>query len=262
MQAMIFAAGLGTRLRPLTNDRPKAMVEINGKPLLEHLIHKLIASGVDHIVINTHHFANQITDFVNNNDFGIRIDISHETELLDTGGGIKHALPYFSPDEPILVHNTDIVSTLNLRNIWQQHISSAHPIGATLGVNERDTSRYLLFDTRQNLCGWTNIQTRQVRTPLYADCRPIDTEQARAVLNPEACRRQAFSGIHIISPELFHELAHYPQTVFSIIDFYLSVCNRIALKPYLIPADCAWVDCGKPDSLNIAAQILTLQNRE
>ena len=154
MKAMIFAAGLGTRLKPLTDHMPKALVPVAGKPMLEHVIEKLKASGFNEIVINVHHFGNQIIDFLKEKDnFGIQIWISDETEeLLDTGGGIKKAAHFF--DEPFLVHNADILSNVNLKDLYEFHQASKND--ATLLVSPRKTVRYLLFNEENRLCGWVN----------------------------------------------------------------------------------------------------------
>ena len=161
MKAMIFAAGLGTRLKPLTDHMPKALVPVAGKPMLEHVIEKLKATGFDEIVINVHHFAQQIIDFLKaNNNFGIKIWISDETEeLLDTGGGIKKTAHFF--DEPFLVHNADILSNVDLKALYDYHLTSGND--ATLLVSSRKTVRYLLFDDANRLCGWINKETLQTK---------------------------------------------------------------------------------------------------
>ena len=153
---MIFAAGLGTRLKPLTDDRPKAMVEVNGKPLIQHIIEKLTANGFDEIIVNVHHFAEQIIDFLHeNNNFGIRIEISDERGmLLETGGGIKKAAHFFDDGKPFLVHNVDIFSNADLRELYNHHIESSS--AATLLVSDRKSSRNLLFNDDMRLCGWQN----------------------------------------------------------------------------------------------------------
>lgn len=156
MRAMIFAAGLGTRLKPLTDTMPKAIVPVAGKPMLEHVITKLKSSGFDDIIINIHHFGEQIIDFLQaNNNFGVNIRISDEREmLLDTGGGIKRALELFPTDEPVLIHNVDILSDVDLNALYGFHLRSGND--ATLMVSERKTSRYLIFDKEDRLCGWIN----------------------------------------------------------------------------------------------------------
>ena len=206
-QAMIFAAGLGTRLKPLTDTMPKAMVRVGGQPLIWHVIQKLKQSGYERIVVNVHHFAEQITDYLKANDnFGLDIRISDETSLLlETGGGIKKALPLFDPSEPILIHNVDILSNLDL---------NALPMDAPLlVVSERKTKRYLMFDNDMRLHGWTNIETGELKGPIsqFSD------------LNSQL-RKLAFSGIHVFHPSLAPLLDEWPER-FPIMDFYLKACG-------------------------------------
>ena len=238
MNAMIFAAGLGTRLRPLTNDRPKALVEVNGKPLLEHNIMKLKEAGFDRIVVNIHHFGEQIIEFLKSHDnFGIDIRVSDERQqLLDTGGGIKHAIPIFDQNQPILIHNVDIISDIDVRELYAKHLAweTASPLGATLAVHQRKTSRYLQFADDMRLCGWTNVKTGEVKGELG-----------------EAF---AFAGIHVVDPSLLPYLLAQDADVFSIIDFYLKVCNEIAIAGADVTGR-EWVDCGKPEALAKAAQL-------
>jgi NDP-sugar pyrophosphorylase family protein len=159
MKALIFAAGLGTRLRPMTDDRPKAMVEIAGKPMLQHVIERVAAAGFDDITINIHHYGQMIIDFVESHDnFGLNLHISDERGLLlDTGGGILKARQWLDGDEPFLVHNTDIITTLDLKAFYDYHVE--HDALATILVKERKTQRYFLFDENDRLCGWTNKAT-------------------------------------------------------------------------------------------------------
>jgi NDP-sugar pyrophosphorylase family protein len=242
MNAMIFAAGLGTRLRPLTNDRPKALVEVNGKTLLEHNIVKLKEAGFDRIVVNIHHFGEQIIEFLNAHDnFGIDIRVSDERQqLLDTGGGIKHAIPLFDQTQPILIHNVDIISDIDVRELYAKHLDSsmsqkgASPLGATLAVHQRKTSRYLQFADNMHLCGWTNVKTGEVKG--------------------ERGEPFAFAGIHVVDPNLLPYLQVQAEDVFSIIDFYLKVCNQIAIAGSDVTGR-EWVDCGKPEALAKAAQL-------
>ena len=241
MNAMIFAAGLGTRLRPLTNDRPKALVEVAGKTLLEHNILKLRAAGCRHMVVNVHHYGEQIISFLSGHDnFGIDIRVSDErAQLLDTGGGIKHAIPLFADDAPVLVHNVDIISDIDVRELYQQHLQHkaqlTEPLGATLAVSQRQTSRYLMFDHRDMLCGWTNVSTGEVKG--------------------REGRKSAFAGIHVVDPALYPSLLRQEADAFSIISFYLSVCDEIALAAHDVTG-AAWVDCGKPETLMQAAALL------
>lgn len=239
MQAMIFAAGLGTRLKPLTDTMPKALVPVGGEPLLRHVVELLKAANAERVVVNVHHFAGQIVDYLSeHSNFGLDIRISDESEcLLDTGGGIKKARALFAADRPILIHNVDILSNVNLRAFHDLH--ARHD--ATLLVSERQTTRYLLFSADMRLVGWTNVATGEVRSP-YPDLRV------------EECRRYAFSGIHLFSPRLFPLMDAFPDK-FGIIDFYLDVCARADIRGYLKP-DLKLMDVGKLDTLAHADDFL------
>lgn len=237
MKALIFAAGLGTRLKPLTDNRPKALVEVKGEPLLAHVLHKLARSGYTEVVINVHHFGEQIIDYVATHPIeGMTIRISDErNELLDTGGGIRQAGTLFAQDgAPFLIHNVDIFSNLDLKEFYTAHLTTE---GATLLVSERKTSRYLLFRPSDNrLVGWTNVQTGEVKSP-YPNLRVED------------CRMYAFAGIHLFSPSLLPLMADWPQR-FSIIDFYLSVADKVPIIG--VPkADLQLIDVGKPETLKL-----------
>ena len=236
---MIFAAGLGTRLKPLTDHMPKALVPVAGKPMLEHVILKLIASGFDEIVINVHHFAEQIIDFLKEkNNFGIKIWISDETEeLLDTGGGIKKASSLLN--EPFLVHNADILSNVDLKALYDFHIVSEND--ATLLVSPRKTIRYLLFDQTNRLCGWINKDTLQTKPEGF-------------IYQPDEQQEYAFGGIHIISPSLFKYMEGWTGK-FSIMDFYLQTCQKARLGGYA-KEDLQLIDIGKPDTLAKAEEFL------
>ena len=320
MKAMIFAAGLGTRLKPLTDTMPKALVPICGQPLLYHVIDKLVKAGYDHIVVNVHHFPDQIIDFLKAHDFGVRTDVSDERDYLrETGGGIRYAQPLLTdfstppsaplemtgegpsaslgmtegpacrPDgvplsfrpsgvplsfrpseaplafrpseaplsfrpseasgeifrkEPFLVHNVDIVSNLDLKWFREQHQAGAL---ATLVVSERKTQRYFLFDEENRLRGWTNLATGEVRSP-YKD------------IDPERCRKLAFSGIHLISPEIFNAFERLQMgDRFSIVDFFLKACAEYPIYG-VVPPEFTMVDVGKfatlPEAESICADIL------
>ena len=230
---MIFAAGLGTRLKPLTDHMPKALVPVAGKPMLEHVIGKLKSAGFDEIVINVHHFAHQIIDFLKAKDnFGIQIWISDESEeLLDTGGGIKKAAPYF--DEPFLVHNADILSNIDLKAMYNYHLTSSND--ATLLVSPRKTVRYLLFDEGNRLQGWVNKDTLQTKPEGF-------------VYHPEVQKEYAFGGIHVISPTLFKYMGDGWTGKFSIMDFYLKTCHEAQLGGY-VKEDLQLIDIGKLDTL-------------
>lgn len=240
MKALIFAAGLGTRLKPLTDNRPKALVEVKGEPLLAHVLHKLARSGYTEVVINVHHFGEQIIDYVATHPIeGMTIRISDErAELLDTGGGIRQAGTRFTQDgAPFLIHNVDIFSNLDLKEFYTAHPTTE---GATLLVSERKTSRYLLFRPSDNrLVGWTNVQTGEVKSP-YPNLRVED------------CRMYAFAGIHLFSPSLLPLMADWPQR-FSIIDFYLSVADKVPIIG-MPKADLQLIDVGKPETLKLVEE--------
>ena len=236
MNAFIFAAGLGTRLKPLTDTMPKALVPVGGKPLLAHVIEKLKAAGCKKIVINIHHFGEMIIDYVKeNNSFGIDIVFSDERQmLLETGGAIKHAVDLLG-DEPFLIHNVDIMSNVDLRALWSEHINSGS--AATLLVSKRNSSRALLFNEDGNLTAWTNKNTGEVKSP-YEN---VDI----------ACLEEfAFSGIHVFSPQLFKYFGEYPEK-FSIIDFYLNTCKAEKIKAFT-QEGLQLLDVGKLDSLEKA----------
>lgn len=234
MKAMIFAAGLGARLKPLTNNTPKALIPIAGKPMLEHVILKLKAAGFDQIVINIHHLGQQILDFLAaNNQFGIQIYISDEQDyLLDTGGGIKKAARFLQGNEPFLIHNVDIISNVDLQALYNSHVKSDSL--ATLLVSQRNTSRYLLFNQENKLCGWRNHETGEVKSyyPYF---------------NPEQYNEYAFGGIHVISPDIFNWMEEWTGK-FSIINFYLSICARTTIQGYLAE-NLRLLDIGKPETL-------------
>lgn len=232
MQAMVFAAGLGTRLRPLTDTMPKAMVSVGGQPLLRRVLARLAEAGAGRVVVNVHHFASQITAYLAaNGNFGMDICISDETDLLlDTGGGLRKAAPLFSTSSPILIHNVDIMSNVSLAGFY----ASAVTADATLLVSERPTSRYLLFADDMRLVGWTNVDTGEVRSPY-------------PWLDPLRCRRYAFSGIHVFSPRLFPLMQGFPKK-FGIIDFYLKTCAEADIRGCLKPG-LRLLDVGKLTSL-------------
>ena len=252
---MIFAAGLGTRLKPLTDTMPKALVRVGGEPLIKRVIMNLAAAGVDRIVVNVHHFAEQIIDYLKDNDnFGLDIRISDETAgLLETGGGIKKAASLFDPAAPILIHNVDILSNVNLSEFYQiasrseegrvksEESNCCDAVDAVLLVSWRKTKRYLLFDDDMKLVGWTNIETGEVRSP-YPD------------LDPKKCRMYAFAGIHALSPRLLKMMDEFPDR-FGIIDFYLKACATHNIKGY-VKDDLKLMDIGKLDTLVQAEEFL------
>ena len=242
MKAMIFAAGLGTRLKPITDTMPKALVPVCGQPLLYHVVRKLVAAGYDDLVVNVHHFPDQIIHYLHSHDFGARIAVSDERDYLrETGGGIRYAasllldasIPPGMKEEPFLVHNVDIVSNLDLGWLREQHRPDAL---ATVVVSERKTQRYFLFDDDGRMKGWTNIATGEVRSP-YPD------------IDPDLCRKLAFAGIHLMSPAVFDAFDRYGfGDRFSIVDFYLRACADQPIYA-AVPPDFTLVDVGKFDTL-------------
>lgn len=239
--AMILAAGLGTRLQSLTHDRPKALVELNGKPLLQHCIDDLTENGFHHIVINVHHFGEQIIDFVNSHHFDAEIEISDERELLmDTGGGIIKATPLFKDSKAVLVHNVDIISNVNLGELATQFIDSKDD--AWLLTQNRETNRKLLFRDDDQLIGWCNKANGSFKW-VYDSFGQY--------------QEMAFSGLHLFRSDLFAEFECKPQ---SVIDLYLKLArqNRIISKP--IQPD-YWFDLGKPEQLQTAETFLKTQTK-
>lgn len=241
MQGMIFAAGIGSRLKPFTDHHPKALVEVGGQPMLERVIRNMENAGIRHIVINVHHFAQQIIDYISSNDWNADIRISDETTLLaDTGGGIGKAAPLLLPDEPVLLHNADIYTDLNLREFISDYNST--DFDALLAVSARNSSRMLFFDNSMMLKGWQNLKTGETRPDGFA---PATNHTPLA-----------FSGIHIISPKIVRmlEVMAKQMLVFSITPFYVANANQLNIKGLRIPEDTAWFDVGKPETLAAARQ--------
>lgn len=236
MKAMIFAAGLGTRLKPLTEHMPKAMVPVAGTPMLERVIVKLKNAGFTEIAVNVHHFGQQIIDFLQaRQNFGITIHVSDERgELLDTGGGIKKARPFLDGNEPFLVHNADILSEIDLNAFYQTHLKN--DAEATLLVSQRNTTRYLLWDENYQLNGWINKSTGEVKPE-------------GLVYQEGSLKELAFGGIHVISPSIFRYMEDERWNgKFSIIPFYLSICNEARIQGFSLQ-DVKWFDIGKPETL-------------
>nr|WP_319569687.1 nucleotidyltransferase family protein [uncultured Draconibacterium sp.] len=237
MQAMLFAAGLGTRLKEETSDKPKAMVEVGGKPLLQHAIEKLSAGEASRIVVNVHHFAPQVIDFINSRNWDVPVLISDESnKLLETGGGLKFASHLFAPDEPILIYNVDILSNINLQDVIVQHTQS-NAI-ASLVVRQRETQRYFKFDAEQNLVGWINKKTGETKIS-----RPENFKEATEL---------AFSGIHIVEPQIFDFMPEVDR--FSIVQVYLELAKTKSIKGYFDTSE-LWMDVGKPAQLEEARRI-------
>jgi NDP-sugar pyrophosphorylase family protein len=242
MRAMILAAGLGTRLRPLTDDRPKALVEVGGRTLLEITLSRLRSFGIHDVIINAHHFAEMIHDYLKaNENFGMHIEVSHEAVLLDTGGGLKKASHFFRGDfstfeEPFILHNVDVISTIDLRRMMESH-AQTHAL-ATLAVQERETSRYLLFDEKLQLCG-----------------RRSGSDQKSEMVRPSATAKAlAFCGVHVISPRIFGMMTE--EGAFSIITSYLRLAGS-GERICAFPADeYYWRDLGRPEHVQQAARDL------
>lgn len=246
MKSMIFAAGLGTRLKPMTDSMPKALVPVCGRPLIEHVSRKLKASGIDEAVVNVHHFADMIEDWIGSQDIMPMKTSDERDKLLETGGGILNARRHLEGCGTFLVHNVDIISDLDIPWLASQVRPDAM---ATLLVSNRKTSRYLLFDPEtMRLVGWTNVSTSQVKSP-YPD------------IDPHKCLKLAFSGIHIMSEKVFEVMDGYvlekglktddSAPSFPIMDFYLSVCDKHGIYG-VVAEDLHLVDVGKLDTLELA----------
>lgn len=249
MRAMIFAAGYGTRLKPFTDFHPKALAPLDGDAMLGIVIKNLRRYGVDEVVINVHHFGNQIIEYLReHHNFGIDIHISDETDrLLDTGGGVLAAERWLGRDgEPFIVHNVDVLTDVDFSEMVR-YASRSQSI-ATLLVAERDTSRYLLFDDSGRMMGWTNVAT--------ASFRP------ESIARAESLRRLAFGGVHVISPDIFPLLRTYAANLadmqslpadmiptFSITDFYIDACGNHPVYGFMPAGDFSWFDVGRPSSL-------------
>lgn len=282
MKAMIFAAGLGTRLKPLTDTMPKALVPVAGKPLLEHVLLKLKANGFDDVVINVHHFADMIEEWCAAHPIeGMKVSFSDERqELLETGGGIRHAAPLLkeglakssfsifggkgqSASSRFLIHNVDILSNVDLQAFWQAGEGS----DATLLVSERETQRYLIFNHEMRLVGWTNIKTGEVKSP-FPEVHEAFNPDFVGTVNSVTARLEpyefvpsrhsfslyAFAGIHQMDTSMLPLMDRYPDK-FSIIDFYLEQCRHCVIRGFIQP-DLRLMDVGKIDTLDQAEQFL------
>ncbi len=235
----MFAAGLGTRLRPLTDTLPKALVPVGGKPMLAHVLQRLKFFGFEDVMINVHHFADQIVHYLDaQQNFGMNLHISHERELLlDTGGGLKQAADFFDDGQPFLVHNVDILTDLDLAAFYQAHLQSQAL--ATLAMKHRPGSRFLLFDQDATLCGWKNTVTGEIK---------IARATPDAKLAP-----LAFSGIHVINPGIFALMPSQP--VFSMTQFYLELAATHLIKAFRHDQS-FWIDLGKKEALADAEHFL------
>ena len=237
MKAMIFAAGLGTRLQNETITKPKALVEIGGKPLLQRAIEKLKKEFISEIVVNVHHFSDLVISFIKEKDFGIPVHISDETEnLLDTGGGLKKAARFFVGAEPVLVYNVDIISNMNFSQLIAEHRKSGALV--TLVVRNRKTQRYFKFDAEKRLVGWINRKTGETK---------VSNSE-----NFDKAIEMAYSGIHIFNPEIFPLM---PETDhFSVADFYLELAKTQKIMGFYDDSD-LWMDVGKPEQLMEARKL-------
>ena len=238
MVGMIFAAGLGTRLKPLTDTMPKALVPLGGKPLIQWQVEKLRDAGITHIVVNVHHFADQIIDAIKaHNSWGCDIRISDERDqLLDTGGGLRKAyldgLFAGYEEEPVLACNVDILSTIDLQALTTNPRVLSRKT-STLVVSARNTQRYLCFDEQDRLCGWTNIATGEIKG--------------------QDGRHLAFSGMQVLTPDVLRRLNEMPEEKFSLIPFYLHIMQQVPLQAY-VPSDYKMMDVGKIEQIAEAEQ--------
>ncbi|MBS4014252.1 MAG: nucleotidyltransferase family protein [Bacteroidetes bacterium] len=237
MKALILAAGLGTRLKPLTDNKPKALVELGGKTLLEHAIEKLVESGVSDIIINVHHFHEMMKSFIGNLSYnGISLSISDEKELLlDTGGGLWKAKSFFNDGKPFLLYNVDIISDIDLKGLCSSHIKNKAL--ATLAVTERKAVRTFLWDSNK-LCGWRNNNTGEEILSYKTEKEPL---------------QMAFSGIHCINPEIFK--LYNAEGVFSIKDVYLKIAKEFKIAPFIHDAN-NWFDTGTIENLSKAEKYI------
>jgi MurNAc alpha-1-phosphate uridylyltransferase len=236
MKAMILAAGYGTRLKPITNNIPKALVEVNNITLLENAINTITKFGFEDVVINIHHFAEKMKNFINKNTFPAKISISDESKRsLDIGGGLKN-VSWFFDNEPFLLFNVDVVSDINLSKMMEFHKSSEALV--TLACRKRKSSRYLLFDEDNKLVGWRNDKNGEEKL-----VRESDT----------SFKQTAFSGIHIIEPKIFELMPK--KNKFSIIELYLNLANDYWLQSY-DHSDSQWIDAGKKQGLIQAREII------
>ena len=236
MKAMILAAGLGTRLKPLTDSIPKALIKIKGKTLLGIALNKLIKSGFNNIIINVHHHSEQIIQFLDKNKFNADITISDETDkLLDTGGGLKKAKLFFDDNSPFLVYNVDIISNLDLKKLYTFHTETLAI--ATLVVRKRESGRYLLFNSKNILCGWRNAKSGETKL----------------IRSDKLQYEFAFSGIQVLDPEILSLMPD--DNVFSLIDLYLNVGSKHNISAF-IDDESYWLDVGNPENLKAAESII------
>ena len=235
MKGFILAAGLGTRLKPWTDSHPKALVPVGGIPMLERVVDKFLQAGISDITVNCFHFADQIKDFIASKGWNINI-VDESPELLETGGAILNASRFLEGDEPILVHNVDILSNANFNNLERDHLQ--YESMATLLISNRESSRKLIFDKELRLKGWHNLTTGKYRPPNISETG--------------VCNEYAFSGIYVVSPSIIKEMRNRGwHGRFSIMDFFLTSLDSLYYKGHLKP-DLQLIDIGKPDSLKRA----------
>ncbi len=238
MKAMILAAGLGTRLKPWTNHHPKALAVVNGKSLLQRNIEYLKQFGISEVIVNVHHFPDQIFDAINiNKGWGSKIFISDETnEVLETGGGLLKAAGFFTEKEPFVLINVDILTNLDLRVLFNYHKQNS-PL-ATLATTNRETSRYFIFNRDNNLCGWRNIKTGDEKTGL----KPLVGDEVQ----------KAFSGVHVINPQIFSLINQKGK--FSMVEVYLGLMEQHRIKSF-DHSSTLFIDVGKPESILKAEEV-------
>lgn len=238
-QAMIFAAGLGTRLQPLTDRMPKALVEVNGLPMLDRVIGNLIRNGYEYIVVNVHHFADSIISHIKQNKYEAEIVISDERDLLlDTGGGVRKAIGLIDAESPLLIHNADILTDIDL-SLMSDSLGGNDAL--LLCSDRRKSSRYLLFDSDRRMHGWINEKTGEVRPD---------------GIRPASLQKMAFGGIHIVGPNVLYALKSRieDRTPYSIIPFYIDVCDKLKIKAYSPASEYQWYDIGSIEKLNQAKE--------
>jgi len=239
MQAILLAAGLGTRLQPLTNDRPKALVQCGEKTLLDHAIGYLITQGISYVIVNVHHFGDQIIDHISRRSYPVPVVVSDERELLmDTGGALVSALPLMNDEREILIFNTDVLTNLELRGMYRKHEEEG--LDATLLVEDRESSRKLAFSEKGLLTGWKNYKTGETIG---------DIQEESAMM--------AFGGIHIISLDMIRDFQRQSGTrPFSVITAYLNATERFRIGRYIIPEGTIWLETGSPERLEASASYL------
>lgn len=230
---MIFAAGLGTRLRPLTDTCPKCLIDVGGRPMLRRVIENMRDAGVGHIVVNVHHHSRLVADYLAANDFGVEVTVSDESRLLlDTGGGLVRAAHLFTSDAPVIVHNADVWTDVPLADMISAHRKMQADV--TLLTRSTASARALMWDNSGRMAGWANILTGEMRPA------GLDTKKLHAA---------GFGGVHVINRDVILRLASYaPSQVFSITPFYADTCGELDIRSFAV-GDRRWIDIGRPESL-------------